>query len=179
MPGEPPPQVVELESFLAERGERLLRTAILLTGSREAGEDLLQTALERLIRNWRAIRGNPEAYLRRTITHLATDRWRRNGRWLIRIGMLRTPGAGEQPDETSHVDQRDQLVRLLAQLPSRQRTAIVLRYWEELNEAETAEVMGCAVGTVKSATSRGLQRLRELSGIDSAGQQATTGGQQR
>ena len=175
MPGEPP-QVAELERFLAERGERLLRTAILLTGGREAGEDLLQSALERLYRNWRVINGNPEPYLRRTLTHLATDGWRRQGRWVTRLGMLRAAGPGPQPDATIGVDQRDQLVRLLTRLPARQRTAIVLRYWEDLSEAETAEVMGCSVGTVKATTSRGLQRLRQLSGIDSSAVHAGTRG---
>jgi RNA polymerase sigma-70 factor (sigma-E family) len=169
MPGEPP-HVAEVETFLAERGEQLLRTAIVLAGSRDAGEDLLQAALERLFRNWRKISGDPEGYLRRTLAHLATDGWRRNGRWRGKLGLLQATDAGYLPDGTSRVDHRDQLVRLLVQLPLRQRTAIVLRYWEELSEAETAEVMGCSVGTVKSATSRGLNRLRELSGIDYAPQ---------
>lgn len=163
MPDEPP-RVAELESFLAERAERLLRTAIVLAGSQDAGQDLLQAALERLFRNWRNIRGDPEGYLRRTMAHLAADGWRRHGRWIGKLGLLRATDPGYLPDGTAEVDLRDQLVRLLLQLPSRQRTAIVLRYWEELSEAETAEVMGCSVGTVKAATSRGLQRLRELSG---------------
>jgi len=88
------PQVADLEALLTERGEWLLRTAILLTGSHEAGEDLLQGALERLCRNWAAIHGDPEGYLRRTMTHLATDRWRRNARWLIRQRQLRAAQAG-------------------------------------------------------------------------------------
>jgi DNA-directed RNA polymerase specialized sigma24 family protein len=92
MPGEPP-HVSEVESFLAERGQHLLRTAIVLAGSPDAGEDLLQAGLERMFRNWRRISGDPEGYLRRTLAHLAADGWRRRGRW------------------------RDQLVRLLAQLP--------------------------------------------------------------
>jgi len=66
--------VAELERFLADRGDQLLRTATLLAGSREAGEDLLQTGLERLLRHWAAIDGNPEGYLRRTLYHLAADR---------------------------------------------------------------------------------------------------------
>src|SRR5450432_1155517 len=65
--------VADLELFLAERGQPLLRTAVLLTGSKEAGEDLLQAALERLLRHWRTIEGNPEGYLRRTLYNLATD----------------------------------------------------------------------------------------------------------
>ena len=170
MPGGPP-HVAEVEDFLAERGQRLLRTAIVLAGSRDAGEDLLQAALERLFRNWRKIRGDPEGYLRRTLAHLATDGWRRRGRWRTSLGLLRAADTGYQPDGTSNVDLRDQLVRILVQLPPRQRTAVVLRYWEELSEAETAEVMGCSVGAVKSATSRGLHRLRELSQVDYAAQE--------
>jgi RNA polymerase sigma-70 factor (sigma-E family) len=169
MPGEPP-HVAEVESFLAERGEHLLRTAIVLAGSRDAGEDLLQAGLERLFKNWRRISGDPEGYLRRTLAHLAADGWRRRGRWLGSLRRLRGGEDGYLPDGTTHVDLRDQLVRLLVQLPPRQRTAVVLRYWEELSEAETAEVMGCSAGNVKSATSRGLRRLRELSGADYAPQ---------
>ena len=71
----------ELERFLAERGGHLLRTAVLLTGSKEAGEDLVQAALERLLRRGSAVHGDPEAYLRRIIYHLAADGWRRGGRW--------------------------------------------------------------------------------------------------
>jgi RNA polymerase sigma-70 factor (sigma-E family) len=166
-----PPRLAELERFLAERGERLLRTAMLLTGSKESGEDLLQAALERLFRNWSKIHGDPEGYLRRTLTHLATDNWRRNGKWRARRGLLYATETGHLPDSTIHIDQRDQLVRLLRQLPTRQRAAIVLRYWEQLTEAEAAEVMNCSIGTVKSATSRGMQRLRELSVNDCTTQQ--------
>ena len=148
-----------------------------LAGSPEAGEDLLQAALERVFRNRRRIHSDTEGYLRRTMVHLASDRWRRHGSWRGRLGVLRATAPGYLPDATIHIDHRDQLVRLLLQLPSRQRTAIVLRYWEDLSEAETAEVMGCSVGTVKSAASRGMQRLRELSGINSASQDAGTGRQ--
>ena len=165
MRGEPS-CVAEVEEFLAERGEHLLRAAIVLAGSRDAGEDLLQAGLERLFRNWRRVNEDPEGYLRRTLVHLAVDGWRRRVRWLARLRLFRATDAGHAPDGTGDVDLRDQLVRLLVQLPARQRTAVVLRYWEELSEAETAKVMGCSVGAVKSATSRGLGRLRELSGTD-------------
>ena len=74
------------------------------------------------------------------------------------------------------MDRRDHLIRLLRALPPRQRTAVVLRYWEELTEAETARAMGCSAGTVKAATSRGLRRLRELSALDeNDGTPQTTG----
>jgi RNA polymerase sigma-70 factor (sigma-E family) len=153
--------IAVLERLLADKGEYLLRTAILLTGSRSDGEDLLQSALERVIQRGRAISGDPEGYLRRTLYHLAVDGWRRKKAWRTRLGLLAAPDA--VPDGSDAVDQRDRVVRLLRLLPPRQRTAVVLRYWEELSEAEAAKAMNCSVGTVKSATSRGLSRLRELS----------------
>jgi RNA polymerase sigma-70 factor (sigma-E family) len=151
----------ELERFLAERADHLLRTAALLTGSREAGEDLLQTAVERLLRRWRRFDGDPEGYLRRTLCNLATDSHRRAGRWRQKEPLLRTAPA-TTPDATGDVDLRDALVRLLLQLPVKQRAVLVLRYWEQLTDAETAAVLGCPEGTVKSAGSRGLMRMREL-----------------
>jgi RNA polymerase sigma-70 factor (sigma-E family) len=157
-------RVARLEEFLAERGQPLLRAAALLAGGPEAGEDLLQAALERLLRRWRNFEGNPEGYLRRTLYHLAADDWRRQRRWLARLPWLSGPDSGIVADGSTQVDQRDELFRLLQRLAPAQRATIVLRYWEDLSEAETARVLGCSVGTVKAATSRGLARLRELSG---------------
>jgi RNA polymerase sigma-70 factor (sigma-E family) len=158
------PAVADLESFLAARGEPLLRTAVLLTGSKEAGEDLLQAGLERLLRHRSAIVGDPEGYLRRTLYNLAADSWRRQRAWRRRLPLLQTETATAVADGTREVDTRDALIRLLVQLPPRQRAVIVARYWEQLSEAETALVLGCSAGSVKAAASRGLQRLRELSG---------------
>jgi RNA polymerase sigma-70 factor (sigma-E family) len=155
--------VADLELFLAERGEPLLRTAVLLAGSKEAGEDLLQAALERLLRRWRTIEGNPEGYLRRTLYHLAADSWRQQRARRKQLRLLRSGADPTVSDRTAEVDLRDSLVRLLMQLPPRQRAVIVARYWEQLSEAESARMLGCSTGTVKSATSRGLRRLRELS----------------
>jgi RNA polymerase sigma-70 factor (sigma-E family) len=151
----------ELEVFLAVRGDELLRTAVLLAGGRESGEDLLQTAVERLLVRWHRFDGDPEGYLRRTMANLATDRYRRHRRWQLKARLLR---ADAQPprDATAEVDLRDALVRILLRLPARQRAVLVLRYWEQLDEAETARVLGWPEGTVKSATSRGLKRLRQL-----------------
>ena len=127
----------EVERLLAERGEHLMRAAVALTGNRSDGEDLLQAALERLLRHWGRIEGDAEGYLRRTLYNMAAD-------------------------AVDAVDLRDALGRALAQLPPRQRAVLVLRYREELSQAETAELLGCAEGTVKSAAARGLRRLREL-----------------
>jgi RNA polymerase sigma-70 factor (sigma-E family) len=155
-----------LERVLDERGTRLMRTAVALTGSRADGEDLLQAALERLLRNWRRVESDPEAYLWRTLYHLAADGWRRRGRWRTRVAEFRSQALAETGgDDVALVDLRDELVRLLHQLPPRQRAVIVLRYWEQRTEAETAALLGCSEGTVKSAAARGLRRLRELAGM--------------
>jgi RNA polymerase sigma-70 factor (sigma-E family) len=154
----------ELERFLTERGGHLLRAAVLLTGSKEAGEDLVQAALERLLRRGSAVHGDPEAYLRQIIYHLAADGWRRRGRWRVRLALLRGDGEGVAPDRSVQVEQRDELVRLLLRLPPGQRAAIVLRYWEDLSDAEAADVLGCSASTVRSSVARGLHRLREFSG---------------
>ncbi len=152
----------DLEKLLAERGRPLLHAAIALTGSREAGEDLLQAALERVLRKPRSLHSDAEGYLRQVLYNLAADGWRRRGRWRQRLPLLRAAAVVPAPDATARVDLRDALVRLLLQLPPRQRTVIVLRYWEQLSEAETAALLGCSEGTVKSAASRGLHRLHEL-----------------
>jgi RNA polymerase sigma factor (sigma-70 family) len=151
----------ELERLLNERADRLMCTAVLLTGSREAGQDLLQAALERLLGHRRALHGDPEAYLRRTLYNLAADGFRRQGR--LRRKLLLLGAEAQVPvDAMAEVDLRDALVRLLVQLPPRQRAVLVLRYWEQLTEVETAAVLGLPEGTVKSAAARGLRRLREL-----------------
>jgi RNA polymerase sigma-70 factor (sigma-E family) len=151
----------EVERLLAERGEHLMRAAVALAGNRSDGEDLLQAALERLLRHWGRIEGDAEGYLRRTLYNMAADGWRRRGAWLRKLPLIHRHGPAT--DAVDAVDLRDALGRALAQLPPRQRAVLVLRYWEELSQAETAELLGCAEGTVKSAAARGLQRLRELS----------------
>jgi RNA polymerase sigma-70 factor (sigma-E family) len=148
-----------LDTLVAERGSALLGTAVLLTGSRAAGEDLLQAALERLMRSWGRVREDRERYLRRTMYHLAIDQWRHRRRRPEVFTDFEPPA---QSDGTDALDLRDALSRALVRLPPRQRAVLVLRYWEQLSEAETAQALGCSVGTVKSHASRGLSRLREL-----------------
>jgi RNA polymerase sigma-70 factor (sigma-E family) len=159
----------DLEELLAERGSSLLAAAIALAGSRPDGEDLLQAALERVLRKPRQLDGDVEGYLRRVLYNLAADGWRRRGTWKQKLlPVLRADTRNAEPDQTTQVDQRDALVRMLGQLPPRQRAVIVLRYWEQRSETETATLLGCSEGTVKSAASRGLQHLRDLAAPDDA-----------
>jgi RNA polymerase sigma factor (sigma-70 family) len=125
-----------VEQLLAARGPHLMRAAIALAGSRPDGEDLLQAALERLLRNYRRVESDAERYLRRTLYNLAADGWRRRG--VVRRWQPVVTAPEGRVDGTDAVDIRDALVRLLAQLPPRQRVVVVLRYWEQLSEAETA-----------------------------------------
>jgi RNA polymerase sigma-70 factor (sigma-E family) len=148
-----------LAVLVATRGDALLGTAALLMGGRTAGEDLLQAALERVLRRWRHVSGNPEGYLRRTLYHLAVDQWRQRSRRPEVFADIEPP---PHLDDHETVHLRQLLLRALAQLPPRQRAVLVLRYWEGLSEAEAADVLGCSLGTVKSSASRGLERLREL-----------------
>jgi RNA polymerase sigma-70 factor (sigma-E family) len=148
-----------LDTLVAERGNALLATAVLLTGSRAAGEDLVQAALERLMRSWGRVRQDRERYLRRTMYHLAVDQWRQRKR---RPEVFASVEPAHPPDAADVLTLRRALIDALAQLPPRQRAVLVLRYWEQCSEAEAAEVLGCSVGTVKSTASRGLARLREL-----------------
>lgn len=108
-----------------------MRAAMALTGSRQDGEDLLQAALERLLRNWRRVESDPEGYLRRILYNLAADGWRKRRAWRARLPLLsREFGEVASTDPVGTVDLRDALVRNLGLLAPRQRTALVLRYWE-------------------------------------------------
>jgi RNA polymerase sigma-70 factor (sigma-E family) len=153
--------LADLERFLACRADQLMRTAVLLAGSRDDGQDLLQTALERMVPLWSRLDGDPEAYLRRVLYNLAVDGVRRQGRLRQKLMLLR-PVTEQSAEPTATVDLRDALVRLMLKLPARQRAVLVLRFWEQMTEQEAAALLGWPEGTVKSATSRGLARLREL-----------------
>jgi RNA polymerase sigma-70 factor (sigma-E family) len=148
------------EAFVAERSTSLLRTAYLLTGDRGHAEDLLQTALIKTYRHWDRVRSqdNPAGFVRRVLvtTHAG---WRRRRRVAEFVSSTPLLSASEQagPD----LGERDQMVTALATLPPRMRAVLVLRYWEDLSEAGTAEVLGCSIHTVKTHTTRGLARLRE------------------
>lgn len=148
-----------LEDLVAQRGNALLAAAVLLAGGRAAGEDLLQAALERLMRHWHRLDGDREAYLRRMLYHLSIDQWRRRKR---RPEVFADAEPPADQDGAEMLSLRRTLIQALATLPPRQRAVLVLRYWEQLSEAESARVLGCSLGTVKSTASRGLARLREV-----------------
>jgi RNA polymerase sigma-70 factor (sigma-E family) len=153
---------VSFEEFVRACSPRLFRTALLLAGQdRAAAEDLLQLALERAYRHWARVcrSGEPERYVQRILANASNDRWRRAARRPERL--LRPSDADPlAQDQSGAVVERDFLMRALAALPPRQRTVLVLRYFNDLSEAEIADALGCSVGTVKSQVSRGLARLR-------------------
>lgn len=164
------------EEFVRGRSAHLFKLALLLTGQdRGEAEDLLQITLERAYRRRAALSRDrdPEPYVRRALVNASIDRWRA----LRRHAEQRLEAADRGPavdDRTSEVADRDLLVRSLAVLPPRQRAVLVLRYWEDMSEAEIAGMLGCGVGTVKSQASRGLKRLRELAGVSPSGRHGST-----
>ncbi|MEU5567649.1 SigE family RNA polymerase sigma factor [Micromonospora musae] len=149
---------VDFREFVEVRYGDLLRTAYLLTGSRDMAQDLVQDALLKAMRHWRTI-DDPMAYVRRSMVNERTSRWRRLG---VRELLTAAVPDRSRPDSTEAVVLRDELLAALDQLPVRMRTVLVLRYWEDLSEAEVATTMGCSVGTVKSQAARGLARLRAV-----------------
>ncbi|WP_410786534.1 SigE family RNA polymerase sigma factor [Kribbella sp. C-35] len=152
----------DFDDFVRGSATRLLRTAVLLTGDRGAGEDLLQETYERIYVHWPRIRdGAPEAYARKTLTNLSANRWRTRLRRPLEVALADDHHRLE-PDGSERYALRHELLTALRALPPRQRAVIVLRYYDDLSEAQTAELLGCSVGTVKSQTSRGLDRLRML-----------------
>lgn len=135
---------------------RLFHTAYLLVGDRGHAEDLVQSTMERIQRHWWRIE-QPDTYARRILINQTRTRWRRKGP--AELPTSDVPEV-EAPDATSSWDQRDELWRMLLGLPPRMRAVLVLRYFEDLAEADIAAVLGCSKGTVKSQISRGLERLR-------------------
>ncbi len=144
--------------FMQLRYGDLLRTAFLLTGSTHAAEDLVQTALLKVYKRFHTIE-DPYPYLRRTMVNQHINLWRRIGsRELLSVF---TPDPAE-PDISAAFVQRAELLEALGQLPSKMRAVLVLRYWEDLSEADTAAALGCSLGSVKAQASRGLARLRDI-----------------
>ena len=149
----------EYEAFVRARTPALLRSAYLLTGDQHLAEDLVQEALARTHRAWRRLHevGNAEAYARKVMYHAQLSQWRR-----LRVREFYPPqlperGAG---DHAESVSVRISLERALGTLSPRQRAVVVLRYFEDRTETETADLLGMALGTVKTQAARALERLR-------------------
>jgi len=147
---------VGFDAFVATRSDHLLRTAYLLTRDHGLAEDLLQTALTKAWRAWNRIDDNPEPYVRRILVNTYASWWRR--RWNGEQPSAELPETQETP-ETDPADWAD-LWEAVGALPKGQRAVIVLRFYEDLSEAETAATLGISRGTVKSQTSKALSALR-------------------
>ena len=156
----------DFDAFVAHRSTALLRTAFLLTRDRSLAEDLVQTALAKAWFAWGRIEGNPETYVRRILVNTYSSWWRRRWNGERATEVLPEPASGLSPTAagqhaaSGQVDDRTDLWQALGRLPKRQRAVVVLRFYEDLSEAETAELMQCSVGTVKSQASRALAKLR-------------------
>jgi RNA polymerase sigma-70 factor (sigma-E family) len=159
---EPPPSQsgrwdapAEFDEFVRARHAALLRFAHLLTGDPHGAADLVQEALEKAGLRWRSIRRQdaPESYVRRSMLNSHLNHGRRRRREHLVADAPERGGRDAEPRDEA-------LWRLLATLPPQQRAVLVLRFYEDLSEAETARVLGCSVGTVKSTSSRALAKLR-------------------
>ncbi|HEY1281603.1 MAG TPA: SigE family RNA polymerase sigma factor [Acidimicrobiales bacterium] len=152
---------VDFDAYVRDHAQALCRGAFLLTGDRHLAEDLVQTALAKCAPRWGRIadQGDPTPYVRTVIVRTAIA-WRRR-RWRGEVPTSPLPEATAN-DPVGVVDGRERLRHALLAVPRRQRAALVLRFYDDLSEAETARVMGCSVGTVKSQTARGLARLRTV-----------------
>jgi len=147
----------EFELWARQRSGSLLRTAFLISGDQQRAEDLLQECLERVAASWEGIRDSPDAYARKVLSRQAARGWRRR-----RLGEIlqADPPSRAISDPSDVVVTRAALAGLLAKLSPRQRAVVVLRFYHDLSEADTASALGCSIGTVKSQTHRALAALR-------------------
>ena len=143
----------DFEAFVGARRGALLRTAYLLTGNHHDAEDLVQSALIKVVPKWGRIKDRPEPYVRQVLARESVSRWR-GRRW--------REVATDVLPEAPHHDNTDRIELLedLRRLSPRQRAVLVLRYFDDLTEAETAEALRISVGTVKSHARDALARLR-------------------
>ncbi len=155
--------IAAFSDFVEARSSSLFRTAYLMVGDHQLAQDLLQEALVKTLIAWPRLRdrANADAYTRRIVVTTSIS-WRRRRSFHERpTGILPEK---VDPDPVEAVVTHDVVIAGLLTVPPRQRAAIVLRYYEDLTEAQTADVMGCSVGAVKSQVAAGLKRLREVLG---------------
>ncbi len=167
---------IDFDRFVGETVEPLLRSAYLITWDFAEAEDLVQECLFKVARRWPRVKKmeRPVAYARTVLIHLALDEGKRRSQRRSELGPEATGLLEAHQDEAAvrllgRVETGTDLLGVLRELPPRQRAALVLRYFDDLSEAEVADVMGCSVGTVKSTASRALGRLRrEVEGTEAA-----------
>ena len=150
---------VGFDEFVAARSTALLRTAYLLTRDHALAEDLLQTALTKAWFSWDRVQGRHEAYVRKILVNTYASWWRRkwNGEQATeRLPEPAAPDLDAAGDSAAATD----LWTALGNLPRRMRAVVVLRYFDDLTEAETADLLGISVGTVKSQTAKAFAKLR-------------------
>ncbi|MGW5667488.1 SigE family RNA polymerase sigma factor [Micromonospora sp. NPDC003776] len=158
---------MEFDDYVRTRGAALVRLGRLLTGDRHRGEDLAQEVLARAFARWNRISaGNPEAYLRRMLVNASITRWRRLSSREIVVGD--TGDSASRVNLESEVVERDVLWRHVRQLPAKQRAAVVLRYYEDLDDVSIAELLDCSTVTVRTQVKRALATLRGKVGADLA-----------
>ncbi|AOT59961.1 MULTISPECIES: SigE family RNA polymerase sigma factor [Streptomyces] len=150
-------------SYVRARGPLLLRTARSLTANPSDAEDLLQTALAKTYVAWERIEDHRalDGYVRRALVNTRTSQWRKRKVDEFACEELPEPHGVPEPDPAERQALHDAMWRAVMRLPDRQRAMVVLRYYEDLSEAQTAAVLGVSVGTVKSAVSRALGKLRD------------------
>ncbi|MEY9859014.1 RNA polymerase sigma-70 factor (sigma-E family) [Catenulispora sp. GAS73] len=160
----------EYKRYVTARSHALWHTAFLMCGDAHQAEDVVQTALLKLYVAWHRVERakNRDAYVRRVLVRCVIDEKRRGWRREHVMAAVPESGAGEGPD----IGERDAALQALALLAPRQRATLVLRFWEDLSIEQTAELLGCSPGTVRSQTARGLATLRAIL-LD---QQATASG---
>jgi RNA polymerase sigma-70 factor (sigma-E family) len=144
------------DAFVHARGAALARTAYLLTGDHHLAEDLVQASLVQAAKHWERIETSPEAYVRRTMYHQNISWWRRRRFTESSLGSYDAAAPASDPTLRLSLDEA------LRRLTARQRTVLVLRYFEDLTEVQTAAAMGISAGAVKSMTRQALGRLRVL-----------------
>ncbi|WP_109471007.1 SigE family RNA polymerase sigma factor [Ornithinimicrobium cavernae] len=152
-------------AYVRARQSALLRSAALITGDPHRAQDLLQDALIKLAARWeRVSQGSPDAFVRRVMYRDNISQWRRHGREVL-VGDVaegaRPVGATSPVDPSARVTGLD-VRRALLELTDKQRTVLVLRYYDDLSETQIAQTLGVSNGTVKSQAHAGLRRLRQL-----------------
>jgi RNA polymerase sigma-70 factor (sigma-E family) len=152
----------EFRAFVMSRAASLHRTAYLLCGDWHLADDLVQEALAKAFRHWKRVQraDSPDAYVRRILINESNRRWRTRRDLALRAEEAEPDGVTSDPAD--EVVDRAELLEALQSLPPRQRATIVLRYLDGLTERETAAVLGCSEGTVKSQSSRALTRLNRF-----------------